>query len=118
MANIEIITSTPTALSANILQAASVADDLKTGVVKAARSLASGFTVTNVVDPVALAKNLKGFLNDIQPVLDEVSLLPGNFRINEMELNLAISAEGGIKLIGDLSTGIHSSITLKLTRTG
>jgi len=117
MATIEIITSTPSALSANILPAPSIAFDLKTGAVKAARSLASGFAVTNVVDSDALSKNLKEFLIGLQPVLDEVSLLPGNFRIHEMELNLAITAEGGIKLIGDFSAGIHSSITLKLTRT-
>ena len=52
----------------------------------------------------------------MQPVFDEVSLSPGNFRINEIELNLAISAEGGIKLVGEFSAGIETSITLKLSR--
>jgi hypothetical protein len=121
MANIEIITSNPrysivpTALLPN-LPAPSVGDKIETGIKKTIHSLSNSFTVTNIIDSVTLSKNLKDFLQNLQPVLDEATSLPGNFKINEIELNLAISAEGSIKLIGEFSAGFQTSITLKLSR--
>ncbi len=123
MANLEIITSNPeysivpAALLPN-LSAASVRDRIKEGINNTVHSFSNSLTITNIIDPVTLSKNLKDFLQNIQPVLDEVSLSPGNFKINEIELNLAISAEGGIKLIGEFSAGFQTSITLKLSRGG
>lgn len=121
MANIEIITSNPeysivpAALLPN-LSAPAIGDGVQKVVNKMVQSVSSSLTVTNIIDSVTLSKNLKEFLTNLQPVLDEASLLPGNFKINEIALNLAISAEGGIKLIGQFSAGIQTSITLKLSR--
>ena len=116
MPQIEIITAAPTALASSVLPAPSIASNMRDGVVEAAKSLASNLTVTKFIDTDILSKNLKEFLQHIQPVFDEVSVAPGKFRINEIELKLAVSAEGGVKLVGEFSAGIETSITLKLSR--
>ena len=116
MPQIEIITAAPAALASSGLAAPSIASNIKDRVVEAAKSLASNSAVINFIDTEVLSKNLKEFLQNMQPVFDEVSSSPGNFRINEIELSLAISAEGGIKLIGEFSVGFQTGITLKLSR--
>lgn len=106
MSKIEIITAGP-ALTASLLPAASIGENISKGL---------RFVTGNLVDSKVLSNNLKEFINNIQPVLDEITLSKGDFKINEIELNLVISAEGGIKLIGEFTAGIQSGITLKLSR--
>ena len=116
MPQIEIITATPALTAINLSAPSILTEKIRKGMVKAAKSVAGDITITSFVDTDILSKNLKEFLQHIQPVFDEVSVAQGKFRINEIELKLAISAEGGIKLVGEFSAGIETSITLKLSR--
>ncbi len=63
-----------------------------------------------------LAQNLQDFLESFKPVLEKQETKLGKFVINEIELNLAINASGGIDLIGKLDVGIEGGITIKLQR--
>ena len=40
------------------------------------------------------------------------------FRVSSIELNLVVNAEGGIELLGKVSTGIEASMKITLTRSG
>ncbi len=40
----------------------------------------------------------------------------GAFRIDEIELSLAINASGGVELIGKAEVGVEGGISLKLRR--
>lgn len=106
MSKIEIITAAP-ALTASPLPAPSIGENISKGL---------KLVTSNLVDSKVLSSNLKEFINNIQPVLDEITIPIGDFKINEIELNLVISAEGGIKMIGEFTAGIQSGITLKLSR--
>ena len=114
MPQIEII-SAP-ALAAMYQPAASIYTNLESKITEAAKTAAGNLLVSKFIDTEVLSRNLKEFLQNLHPVLDEVSLSPGKFKINEIELSLAISAEGGIKLIGEFSAGFQTGITLKLSR--
>ena len=63
-----------------------------------------------------LSKKLKKFLNDFKPVLDATNDAIGGFAVNEVELNLEISGEGGVKLVGTLTAGVKAGVTIKLAR--
>ena len=68
------------------------------------------------VEPKALADNLKEFLAAFEVVLMDCPTNISTFQIDEMELSLAVNAQGGIELLGKLSAGIEASIKVKLKR--
>jgi hypothetical protein len=120
MSKIGITTSIPLlmpALAAPMPAAASAAasgDD--SGVSGKPEFRVTSKTVTNRIDTKILEGNLKKFLDDFEPALNSLTSQRGNFSVNEIEINLAITSKGGINLIGQLSIGIESSIKLKLSR--
>ena len=69
-------------------------------------------------DPDVLSRNLQRFLSSFQIVLAEQPREIAGYEIDEIELNLAVSASGGIELIGKLSTGLQAGIKVKLKRAG
>jgi hypothetical protein len=68
------------------------------------------------VEPKTLADNLKEFLAAFDGVLVDCSAEFSAFHIDEMELSLAVNAQGGIELLGKLSVGATASIKVKLKR--
>ena len=63
-----------------------------------------------------LAKNMDDFLKRIEPVVRIQNQSIGDFRIEEIELNLAINGQGGVELIGKVEVGVEAGITIKLKR--
>jgi hypothetical protein len=68
------------------------------------------------VDSKTLADNLKDFLTAFDGVLADCPTTFSAFQIDEMELSLAVNAQGGIELLGKLSAGAEASIKVKLKR--
>lgn len=54
------------------------------------------------------------FLNNFQKIFEEQSQVSNSFMIDEIELNLAINASGGIELVGKATAGIEGGIKVKL----
>jgi hypothetical protein len=70
-----------------------------------------------LLSPELFAENLKSFLDNFSKVLEKQPKTIGNgFAIDEIELTLAISASGGIELIGKAEVGMQSAITIKLKK--
>ena len=63
-----------------------------------------------------LATSLKRFLQTMTGVLNEADMHESNYRIDSVELSLAVNASGGIELLGKLSAGSQASMKLTLTR--
>lgn len=68
------------------------------------------------ISPEQLSKNLRDFLDRFRPVITEQPEHIGGFRIDEIELSLAINAKGGVELIGKAEVGVEGGISLKLRR--
>jgi hypothetical protein len=61
--------------------------------------------------------NLNRFLKAMQAVLDGVPAEMGGYKINAMDIEVEVSAEGGVSLLGTGGKmGGKGSVTLKLTR--
>lgn len=52
------------------------------------------------IDVEELAKNLKSFLDKIRDVLSAIPVAVGAFKVDTMTVDVEISAEGGISLLG------------------
>jgi hypothetical protein len=64
-----------------------------------------------------LKNNLSKFLSAMQTVLDGAPTAVAGYKIDEMEIEVEVSAEGGISLLGTGGkVGGKGSITLKLKR--
>jgi hypothetical protein len=63
-----------------------------------------------------LAESLKDFLDNFKPALEKQDEKIGNFKIDEIELSLALNASGGVQLIGKVDVGIEGGIVIKLKR--
>ncbi|MCW5795338.1 MAG: hypothetical protein KIS97_13475 [Nitrospira sp.] len=63
-----------------------------------------------------IANNLQNFIGVFESTIDPAVKNDGNFQIDEVELNLSISAEGGFSLIGQMSGGVETSVKVKLKR--
>lgn len=72
--------------------------------------------VQSEVNSDTLSKNLEAFLKNMKPILEATDDKLGKYSVKEIDLNIAISAEGGISLIGQLTAGIQAGITIKLSR--
>jgi len=63
-----------------------------------------------------IAKNFRNFIKKFQDILGEQDHSNDKFIIENIELNLAINAQGGIELIGKMSANIATSVKVKLVR--
>lgn len=72
--------------------------------------------VHRFVDSAVLSESLQKFLGDFQDVLDSPEPKDSKFVVDRIELNLAVNAEGGIELIGKLSSSVRASIKVVLNR--
>ncbi|MEY2503656.1 MAG: hypothetical protein QOI07_3993 [Verrucomicrobiota bacterium] len=76
----------------------------------------SSFDVAHV-SPDVLSRNIDAFLSKFEPILKSQDKNYGEFCLDEMELSLSISGEGGVSLIGMVKAGAAASIKIKLKRT-
>lgn len=63
-----------------------------------------------------LKGNVSEIVNNITELLEELPERSTNFQIDEMSFSLSINASGKISLIGELSAGMNSGITLTFKR--
>lgn len=63
-----------------------------------------------------IVTGMHAFLDNFQKLFEEQSQVSNSFMIDEIELNLAINASGGIEMIGKASAGIEGGIKVKLKR--
>jgi len=68
------------------------------------------------IEPNDIVSQMHIFLDSFQQIFEEQSQTSNNFVIDEIELNLAINASGGIELIGKATAGIEGGIKVKLKR--
>jgi hypothetical protein len=68
------------------------------------------------VDASVLTSNLQKLLREFQKVLDEQPESPTGYRVEEIELNLAVSGKGGFTLIGMVEAGVQASVKVKIKR--
>lgn len=68
------------------------------------------------VDMSLLSNNLRETLADFQQMMDGIPESISGYRIEEIELNLGVSGNGGIALIGKLDVGMEAAIKIKIKR--
>lgn len=80
------------------------------------------FSPDRIVQKVAtvgsevLASNIKTFLTSFQEVLQDADRSYGGFRLEELELSLAVDASGRVSLVGEMAGGVSTSLVLRLRR--
>lgn len=67
----------------------------------------------NTVDSKVVTDNLKSFIDSLQPML-ESQPTEGKYIVDEIEINLGVSANGKIGIIGQLSAGLEASVKVKI----
>ena len=70
----------------------------------------SGF-ITKALDTNQLGKSMQVFSKQIGHIFEEVQQV-GNFQLDTVSLQVEISSEGGISLIGSLRAGVKGAVTL------
>jgi len=73
-------------------------------------------TAVTQVETHQLAENLRSFLEHFNDVFAAQPQQLGAFEVDEIELHLAVNAEGGIELVGKLSAGAQASMKIVLRR--
>ena len=68
------------------------------------------------IEPNDIVGQMHIFLDNFQKIFEEQSQDSNSFIIDEIELNLAINASGGIELVGKANAGIEGGIKVKLKR--
>lgn len=63
-----------------------------------------------------LRENLKAFLTKFAGLLEDGFLTDTHAAIDEIELSLVITANGGIELVGKLAAGSQAGVKVKLKR--
>ncbi len=77
----------------------------------------AGKKMATVSLPVKLMKqNLKRFLDSMEDIITDVNRSGKTMKVDQIELNLAVNAEGGFELIGKASASIETSIKIVLVR--
>lgn len=79
-------------------------------------SAARVVTKIGSLDTSALASSLDSFLERIAPAFNRASRALGAYELKEIEVSLAVTASGEIRLIGGVSSEISGGIRLKFTR--
>lgn len=68
------------------------------------------------VEAEVLEKNINEFLDSMSTVFGNIKTQLNKYELEEIELNLGISAKGGIHLIGTIDIEASTSITLKFKK--
>jgi len=68
------------------------------------------------VAPSVIAKEFSSFMEKMKSVFTSLPPSTGNFSIEEVELNLAMNAEGGFSLIGRATAGMTTGVKVILRR--
>ena len=63
-----------------------------------------------------LEENLAGIVKRLGKIVDELPELPKGCRVDTVTFSLAVNAAGKLALIGELSAGMTSGITITLKR--
>ncbi len=63
-----------------------------------------------------LASNIKTFLTSFQEVLQDMDHSYAGFRLEELELSLAVDASGKVSLVGEMASGLSASLVVRLRR--
>lgn len=81
----------------------------------AAKGVFGGFKAYEV-DMSVLSTNLKGTLADFQKIMDDLPKSASGYCIDEIELNMGVSGNGGIALIGKFEIGVEAAIKVTIKR--
>ena len=68
------------------------------------------------IDMSLLTNNLRETLADFQKMMDGIPKSASGYCIEEIELNLGVTGNGGIALIGKLDIGVEAAIKIKIKR--
>lgn len=80
-------------------------------------TMPSGYvTELSSVDPEKLRRNFEGFMAKISEAFATKPRAFQGFSMDEIELNVQITAEGGFRLIGQATVGTVAGITIILKR--
>ncbi|EBR5126741.1 MULTISPECIES: Pepco domain-containing protein [Klebsiella] len=94
-----------------------VGDDQDTNTKAALPSFTRGAVGKSVeLSGAALKESVKGFAEQFSDLLDGNPFGKEGVVIDEIELSLAVTASGGIELLGKATVGSQASIKLKLKR--
>jgi|GEM_PF-725391 len=74
----------------------------------------SGGLVTKALDVDQLGKSMQAFSKQINHIFDDIQQV-GHFQLDSVALQVEISSEGGIALIGSLRAGVKGAVTLTFT---
>ncbi len=76
------------------------------------RVVAKSFEISNEV----LALHLEEFFKSFQTVLGRLPTSIDHFTVDEIQLNVAVNASGGVELIGKGEAGLSTGLTFTLKR--
>lgn len=79
-------------------------------------ALGSARVHVSQIDISVLSENLLNTLGDFQQMIEKIPEAKASYRLDEIELNLGVSAKGGIALIGKLEAGVQAGIKIKFKR--
>jgi hypothetical protein len=88
----------------------------KAALPKLGGGITAGATEVVSVSVDTVRKNLSVFLEQIGPLLESSGEALKNYDIDEIELNIAINASGGVELVGKLQAGAEAGLKIKLKR--
>lgn len=63
-----------------------------------------------------VSENLAAFLKAFEPIATQAFVESSSFEIDEIELSLVVTGNGGIELLGKIEAGAEASIRIKLKR--
>ena len=64
-----------------------------------------------------ISDNLKIFLNSFFSILEDQSGIKSKYYVDEIEINLGITANGGIEFVGKISSGTQVGLKVKIKKT-
>lgn len=71
---------------------------------------------TTLITEKGLAANLSSFISLISPLVEALPEKCGAYYLDQLNLSLAVDGEGKISLVGELSWGLSSAISISLKR--
>jgi len=73
-------------------------------------------TKVGVLDTEAFTRNLKAFLDRIGPAFAGAGRTLGSYELAEVEVSIAVSARGEVRLVGGVSSEVSGGVRLKFAR--
>jgi hypothetical protein len=73
-------------------------------------------TAVKEVDAEKIQKSLRELVEQLSGIMKEDKIKLGSLHLSELEVNVEITAEGGVALVGVAKAGIKGAITLKFSR--